>query len=133
MANRVVLDVANGLKVSKPGFNVLTASGLNIQFDSAWPQTKFWSRNQVYLPQKTDGPHTISFGKTFARRPMVFAIMDDRQVLNVGLKQWLVTTIPGFGIRRTPHGALVVNNNHMLVWSPYAALTMKYVIWDLDL
>lgn len=72
MANRVVLS-QNGLKVSKPGFNALTAGALGLQFSSDWSamgvyQTgthvvNSWSGNSA-----TD-IRTITFNKTFASPP----------------------------------------------------------------
>lgn len=81
MANRVLLDVANGLLVSKPGVNVLTAGLSGLSFSSDWSQLSLQVRSSVTLPSNVwsltytgTSPRVytspdIAYGKTFAQIP----------------------------------------------------------------
>ncbi|QIG69092.1 hypothetical protein EVB78_059 [Rhizobium phage RHph_N1_15] len=67
MVNRVLLDT-NRLKISRPGFDVLTATFAQLSFNSDFNAAAIYSRGST----STQGNVvTISFGKTFAARPNI--------------------------------------------------------------
>lgn len=70
MTNRVSID-ATGIKVSKPGFDVLTATKSQLIFDSADGNGKVLAHGSATLT-KGPGWHSKSFPKAFTTRPMVF-------------------------------------------------------------
>jgi hypothetical protein len=67
MANRVLLN-ANGMKVSEPGFDVLTAGNANLQFSSDWSALSLLLAGSVSIP--ANGSQTVFFGRTFTRLPI---------------------------------------------------------------
>lgn len=70
MANRVVLD-ETGLKVSKPGANVLTAGASGLQFSSDWSALGFYRRGEMDCNWNETDYRNFSLGKTFPTPPMV--------------------------------------------------------------
>lgn len=86
MANRVVLGSlpggGSGLRVSKPGANVLTA-GLapsQIAFDSGWGRSmKVFLTGTVSVPVATSFPQytTVNFGTTFASPPLCLVWLEN--------------------------------------------------------
>lgn len=87
MANRVLIN-ASGLKVSKPGQNVLTAPAAQLQFSSDWSAMGVYRRGthtiNWSLGSGDDRRHaaTIALGKTFASVPYVsfYWVFPDRRV-----------------------------------------------------
>ncbi|QIG76838.1 hypothetical protein EVC30_009 [Rhizobium phage RHph_Y1_11] len=80
MANRLLLDTT-GLKISKPGIDVLTAAAGNLQFSSDWKQLRVYGRGSFtvpnpigYTPKALGGwnsvTFTVSLGKTFSGIPV---------------------------------------------------------------
>ena len=68
MTNRVVID-ASGLRVSRAGFDVLTASKVQLLFSSEWHNQKLWTKGSVFTaPLETK---VVNYGKTFAVLPMI--------------------------------------------------------------
>lgn len=86
MANRVVLGNlpggGAGLRVSKPGVNVLTA-GLaprQIAFDSGWDRSmKVFLSGTVNVPEATAYPQytTVNFGTTFSSPPLCLVWLEN--------------------------------------------------------
>lgn len=70
MRNRVVLD-ENGLRVSKPGVNVLNAGPAGLQFSSDWSALAFYRRDEIDCNWSSPDYRNFSLGKTFAKVPMV--------------------------------------------------------------
>lgn len=70
MANRVLID-QSGFKVSKPGFNVLTAPVQNLQFSSDFSQLAHYQTGELDCNWNESGFRTYSFNKTFPSPPIV--------------------------------------------------------------
>lgn len=68
MANRAVLNV-NGLKVSKPGVNVLTAGINDLLFSDNWSALSKHMSGSLSI--SSGGNKFVNFGKTFAQVPLV--------------------------------------------------------------
>lgn len=75
MVNRVVLD-ADGLRVSKPGVNVLTAGRRNLMFDSDAAGLEFHSRGTINPPDNilkdNTKTYTYNYGHDFGYVPLIF-------------------------------------------------------------
>lgn len=75
MTNRVVMSAADGVKVSKPGVNVLTASDEDLVFNSAWSAFAIHSTGSqsVSWPTSISGSYSqnIPYGETFPSPPIV--------------------------------------------------------------
>jgi hypothetical protein len=85
MTNRVLLD-SSGLKVSKPGVNVLTASASQLNFNSEWSQVGLYRRGTYTIdwPISASGIF-INLGKTFTTPPIViFEIKDGSVYRTIG-------------------------------------------------
>jgi hypothetical protein len=67
MANRVLLN-ANGMKVSSPGFDVLTTGNANLQFSSDWSALSLLLAGGVNVAANSS--RTVLFGRTFTRLPI---------------------------------------------------------------
>lgn len=73
-----VLITPSGLKVSKAGYEVLSAAKGQLMFDSEWAHTKVWVRGSGIMGAAPNGVSkevTVYYGKTFSRPPMAAAIM----------------------------------------------------------
>lgn len=70
MANRILLN-QSGLKVSKPGINVLSASDINLNFSSDWGIMATLISGAITLA--ADAEQDVFYGKTFTVMPMVSA------------------------------------------------------------
>lgn len=73
MTERVLLNT-HGLRVSKPGISVLSASPADLLFDSDWAQLGQYSHQELDC-NWTSGPTVREFpwGKAFPTPPIVFA------------------------------------------------------------
>lgn len=69
MIARVLLDV-NGLKVSKPGVDVLTAARKDLTFFSDSASFPIVETIQVYVSASWGSPQTVYFQRAYANRPM---------------------------------------------------------------
>lgn len=67
MSNRVLLNTS-GLKVSRPGVNVLTAGNADLNFNSDWSGVNLLISGQVRV--ENGGTQIIYFGKTFDQPPV---------------------------------------------------------------
>ncbi len=80
MANRVVTGPLPGggigLRVSRPGYNVLDAgiAPKGVAFDSRWSRA-----GRIHMTGVVTGSTTISFGKTFPVCPLVYIVFTDAQ------------------------------------------------------
>jgi hypothetical protein len=70
MANRVLLN-SSGLKVSKPGHDVLTTGVTGLLFSSDFSQASHLTENTVNCDWNEAGFRFISYGKTFPSTPLV--------------------------------------------------------------
>lgn len=135
MANRVVLS-STGLKVSKPGFNVLTAGDKDLTFNSDWGSFPTFAKMNINI---TAGVlHTVNYGKTFANNPiLVWSILHGmsttlpERVQRVGTGQHY---LPYDGINDPWRFALTVYNNRFTynaAGGSYLHNTeLMVVIWD---
>lgn len=74
MTNRVLLN-DSGLKISAPGFDVLTAGLNTMAFDSRFPMPKVYTTGAVGITLSNvffASTGLVSYGKTFSRVPTVF-------------------------------------------------------------
>lgn len=72
--NRVLLS-AGGLKISKPGFNVLgSISDSQVSFDSSWPKAQRILLRGTHTVAAGGGPDTIGFGRTLGAVPNVLVL-----------------------------------------------------------
>lgn len=89
MANRAVLGAFDGtyvLRVSKPGFNVLS-TGLTVDqlaFDSRWAET-----GNAFMSGSAAIGSEVSFGTTFSKPPFVVARI---KAVWGGVQRWYVLT-----------------------------------------
>lgn len=72
MTNRVLLDL-NGLKISKPGWDVTTAPEGALQYNSAWAGAQVLITGSLYRPNGSPDLD-IWFGRWFSKPPMVLLI-----------------------------------------------------------
>ncbi|WP_162742268.1 hypothetical protein [Nitratireductor sp. OM-1] len=76
MPDRVLID-ASGVRVSKSGFDVKTASEAQLMFNSRWSAMKrlVFGQFDIWIPPEGElaNSKTILFGKTFNYRPLVFS------------------------------------------------------------
>lgn len=138
MANRVLLD-ANALKVSRPGFNVLSATDAGLSFNSNWSQAKKHMGGTFLTGVNADT--TLSYGKTFLNQPLV--------MLQLGINFPSGWSGPNnaFCIGSGAGAATDPNNGQkFFVWQAIAGptgvrfitrkgfgLVVIYSIWDFDL
>ena len=151
MVNRVLLD-QNGLFVSKPGVDVLSAQPKDLQFSSDYGTLNVLKRGVLNLPATPEGypvpgngaqQVTVNFGKTFSARPPVFFAV--RRTVISNPKQWYqhIGSHIEFiydGPNRIPwYGANVFNsrfvfqtnyNSDSFLNGPWEVF---YIIWDYDL
>ena len=70
MTGRVLLSVADGLKVSPAGVEVTTAARKDLAFSSASASFPIVETIQVYVSASWGAPQTVYFQRTYANRPM---------------------------------------------------------------
>ncbi|UVK46812.1 hypothetical protein BPNPMPFG_002522 [Mesorhizobium sp. AR07] len=129
MANRVLLT-AGALKVSKPGFNVMTAADADLIFSSDFSQGSLFSRGSLTFSSNT--VKTVNYGKTFVNMPMI--------MFNVNRGTPMVYNeiyINDFILSASPTAAsawLRVGSSSFSYHGPLVdGMAAKYIIWDLDL
>lgn len=151
MVNRVLLD-KNGLFVSKPGVDVLTAQPKDLHFSSDYGTLNLLMRGVLNLPATPKGypvpgnghqVRTVNFGKTFTARPPVFFAV--RRTVTSNPKQWNehIGSHVEFiyeGSNRIPwYGANVFNNRFVFQVNYHSEAFLNgpwevfYIIWDYDL
>lgn len=69
LANRVLIH-PDGMKISKPGVDVLSASNAQLLFSSDWTHPSLWLRGTIIASYGVTT--TVYFGKSFSRPPFVF-------------------------------------------------------------
>ncbi len=78
MPDRVLLD-ASGVRVSKLGYDVKTATEGQLLFNSRWSAMKrlLFGQFDIAVPGAGGFPtnHTVLYGKSFTYRPLVFSIV----------------------------------------------------------
>ncbi|AGC36065.1 hypothetical protein B7L88_gp021 [Rhizobium phage RHEph10] len=127
MVNRVLLDT-NRLKVSRPGFDVLTATFAQLSFNSDFSAAAIYARGST----STQGNVvTIPFGKTFAARPNIDVLAKNPDLWD-GFAVIGDIYSPQHSIPRS--GAAIdlsYSTSALQVWSHSAlsVTTWAYVIW----
>lgn len=71
MTNRIVLAVADGLKVSKPGTNVLTAGVKDLWFSSGSQSFPLVEKISFHMTGAWGNEQTAYFSRTYPARPTV--------------------------------------------------------------
>ncbi|WP_295808879.1 hypothetical protein [uncultured Nitratireductor sp.] len=74
MVDRVLLHSA-GLKVSKPGVDVKTASEAGLIFNSEWSAMSRLIFGSFSVNPNSANTRTILYGKSFTYRPLVFTVV----------------------------------------------------------
>lgn len=128
MANRVLIN-SSGLKVSKPGFDVLSTADINLLFNSDWSQIKLFTKG-VFSASVSGGNQSVMFGKTFNNRPLCMfwasSTGGDVQLIN----DHIVLQFP------IGHASILwwlrVESDRFTT-NVQVNTTFRYQIWDLDL
>lgn len=134
MPNRVVFDL-NGMKVSAPGVDVLTAGEANLIFSSQWSQLSILMRGSVTCaPNQTQ---TVLFGKTFANRPLCFFRYTSNSFYGEAGRQRVNTNADyaDLGTDSYVFAKFIVSADRFTFWvaNNWQTQTIQYVIWDFDL
>ena len=128
MANRVLLQ-PTGMKVSRPGVDVLTAGDADLLFSSDASQTPVHMKGTVTF--SSSSIQSVNYGKTFANMPMIMFLVP----LGDGYTQSIY--INDFIIAASPSNAAAwvrVGSTNFSYYGPSAGGTVfRYIIWDLDL
>lgn len=127
MANRVLLQ-PTGMKVSRPGVDVLTAGDADLLFSSDASQTPVHMKGTVTF--SSSSIQSVNYGKTFSNMPMIMFLVP------VGTYNQAVY-INDFIIASSPSNAAAwvrVGSSDFSYYGPSAGGTVfRYIIWDLDL
>lgn len=145
MANRIVLGElpggGHGLRVSKPGSNVLSTGlqGRNVAFDSRWfGSSQLVTMGSVKVPQT--GSTTVNFGVTLPTPPTVLAMLSltGGQYRPAGLENGLIFSDvwddPGDVNPLLDYtqqdGLLRIYTNRFVVYPYYnsSAATLRYIV-----
>ncbi|MBN8241859.1 hypothetical protein JF546_02400 [Nitratireductor aquimarinus] len=147
MPDRVLLDDA-GLRVSKPGYDVKTATEGQLLFNSRWSAMKrlLFGQFDIAVPGPGDFPtnHTVMYGKTFTYRPLVFSIVhgyNNSVGLNGGIPRHHIGTAAYFVFYSpSPNIRYVVNvrndrfnvqmNSSFSENGVWTRARVYYAIWD---
>lgn len=134
MVNRVLLN-ANGMKVSAPGNNVLTAPEAQLLFNSQWSALDVLMRGS--FSPGDDTTTTINYGKTFPSRPPTYFIVGRRRNLDGGGFGWRWSHHIGTFVRADTDGVLyfcnVFDNRFVFENDDNDVDVVKYVVWDFNL
>ncbi|TKT78436.1 hypothetical protein [Aquamicrobium sp. LC103] len=114
------MDV-NGLKVSKPGFNVLNASNLNLQFISIASQLPKLMGGSVH--RGSAGPSDVYYGKTFTGIPLVFWTPSFGDHFN--RDGWLLC-----GTTEYFYAQAFVYPDRIRFIHRTSNITFRYIVWD---
>lgn len=135
MSNRILLD-NGGLKISKPGIDVLTATDDELVFNSDWSQLAIYMRGTLTVPD--NGSTTISYGKTFVNMPLVCLLRTDNTT--PGLPGVVCINDQAFWQKEDAETGywdptVQCNASNFIVTRQGTAgtMTFSYVVWDFDL
>jgi len=132
MANRVLLN-SSGLKVSAPGFNVLTTEDEHLIFSSDTHQANVYMKGVLSVGS---GTHFIPYGKTYSRKPL--ACFGYASVGGTEYKQfWGDYSVMGYigGSTYSVIAWVRVDSTGITFWlRPGGGRTadLHYAVWDLD-
>lgn len=133
MANRLLLS-KDGVKISLPGVDVLTAGSSNLQFSSDWAQLKIFMRGSISFGT---GTTDVPFGKTFTNRPLGFFTYGDfdfsGRIIQMADLWAIWGEYPGVLGMHVPLVYVLVLNDRIRFHSYSGSRSIRYVIWDFDL
>lgn len=129
MANRILLD-KSGLRVSKPGVNVLTAEQRDLIFDSSWSQITPYMKGTVPLSTGSSGV-TVLFGKTFTNRPL--CILRPTSTNYQYINDWFLLGGDGGGNWMMTQRARLLSDRLIIYRHAGGEPSVNYIIWDFDL
>ncbi len=142
MVDRVLLD-ASGLKVSKPGVDVKTASEAGLTFNSEWSAMSRLIFGSFTVNPNVGNTRTIMYGKTFTYRPLVFTVVHpygSSGDLFGPSRQHIGTAAYFIFLNPSPPNRYVVdvrndrfvfqNNSSMTEGAWTANAIIRYAIWD---
>lgn len=132
MVNRVLLNTS-GLKVSKPGFNVLTASLNQLSFSGDYSQINIFLTGSFSFQMNQVVSQTINFGKTFTFTPVMLGLFNEELFYND------IRTYSGDGTVG-PHTVITTFKNRITIthdgnprfYPPTFIITIRYAIMDYD-
>lgn len=133
MTNRVLLD-SSGLKVSKPGVNVITANRNQLLFGSdASCMTLHMSG--VWALSNTTATQTLLLGKTFSRIPYVTLFVDFGGSFNVGGQfiGFVQYTYRPDGVTSNTVTVHALTDRLEAVTNTGYAFNIYYAVWDFTL
>lgn len=123
MTNRVLLDV-NGLKVSQPGVDVLTAPNWGLHFSSDWSAVSELITGEVYLPP--NAATNVWFGKSFTNGLPLVSIY--RRFPSSWISGWTVAYLdqnaPTWG------SLYALFPDRLYLAAPAEECSVKYYIWN---
>lgn len=126
MANRVLLD-PNGMKVSRPGVDVLTAGDADLLFSSDFSQTPVHMKGIVTF--SSSSIRTLNFGRTFLNMPMVTFLVSYSSFYGLYINDWVES-----GSLSSANAYVRVRNSSFTYYAPNRdGLVMRYIVWDLNL
>lgn len=120
MVNRVLLD-ANGLRISKPGYDVFSAGLPDLLFSSDWNGVPFHMRGSVAL-----GNTSIFYGKTFGTVPFA------SYVALIGGIYWTLGNLSYLFYAQSGSELKVNTFSDRFTMTSALGGTLYYTIWDFD-
>lgn len=125
MANRILLD-EDGLKISKPGVNVLTAGLAGLQFTSVGTHVPRFTTGT--LTRSQGGDATFNFGKTFPAAPIVTWYASNLNIGGVGPASFVDE--PTFGTVVQQWQIFIYTNRLVLSVGMQSSVTLNFKVWD---
>lgn len=125
MANRILLD-ENGLKISKPGVNVLTAGLAGLQFTSVGTHVPRFTTGTLTRAQGGDA--TFNFGKTFPSAPIVTWYASNLGFGGVGPAWFYDEPTSGPPIKQWT--LFIYTNRLVLSVGMQSSVTLNFKVWD---
>lgn len=142
MVDRVLLD-ASGLKVSKPGIDVKTASEVGLIFNSEWSAMSRLIFGSFTVNPNVGNTRTIMYGKIFTYRPLVFTVVHPygasgdllgparQHIGTAGYFVFLNPTPANRYVVDVRNDRFVFQNNPSMTEDAWTAnAIIRYAIWD---
>lgn len=127
MANRVKLST-DGLLISKPGVDVLTATAdSDFLFNSNFPVTRLFMQGTGTMSGST---LTINFGVTLPRKPFVSCLLQRYTAANsgLGIEVWMYPA--GQGSSASPICQVNVYYDKIIITNAYGQnWPVRYSVW----
>lgn len=136
MVNRVLVDY-NGLKVSKPGIDVLYASDNDLLFTSKGIAYRPYASGQTYIPGR--GTFAIPIGKSFAGSPLMIAWAGDYVFAGVDIWSCFMdidgngtSTEASLGWRRGDNNMVFYISGNYQQPFPEPPFVLNWIVFDWD-